>query len=286
MPSRAACPNLPVPAQSKRPIRRVVTPSASLLGATRALRVTEMTYVTLQRFPFEPFDHDKKVTSSQIPPKRKMICSPCLLASSTKRYADDGACGWRARRAPHGSKTSRACWRCRCPGHAKAGVHACCADGLFHSARRHPRAPVWVHPPRGRLPQHLGQHLQEQGPHRLLRAAVRGKLCTSMLACSLVRLGILRAAAVHFIWRARGHASRTRHRPSQRGVEHIQEMDGSGGTFLVVHRRESPWLDLAFRACVKRFFSAWACNAMWRVPTVHFQRLDTAVAYIHHTIRR
>ena len=91
---------------------------------------------------------------------------------------------------------------------------------------------------------------------------------------------------VHFTWRARGHASRTRHRPSQRGVEHIQEMDGSGGTFLVVHRRESPWLDLAFRACVKRFFSAWACNAMWRVPTVHFQRLDTAVAYIHHTIRR
>ena len=136
----------------------------------------------------------------QIPPKRKMICSPCLLASSTKRYADDGACVRRARRAPHGSKTSRACWRCRWSGHAKAGVHACCADGLFHSARRHPRAPVWVHPPRGRLPQHLGQHLQEQGPHRLLRAAVRGKLCTCMLACSLVRLGILRAAAVHFTW--------------------------------------------------------------------------------------
>lgn len=86
MPSRAACPNLPVPAQSKRPIRRVVTPSASLLGATRALRVTEMTYVTLQRFPFEPFHHDKKVTQDS--PKKKNDLLPVPLG-----IVDEKVCG-------------------------------------------------------------------------------------------------------------------------------------------------------------------------------------------------
>ena len=195
----------------------------------------------------------------------------------------------RARMTPHGSKTSRACWRCRWCRHAEAGAHACCADGLFHSARRHPRAPVWVHPPRGRLPQHLGQHLQEQGPHRLLRAAVRGKLCTCMPACSMVRLGILRAAAVHFPWRARGHASRTRHRPSQRGVDQTRKWTGLVGLFLLCTGVNLPGRTWHCALCETRLFGVGMrceCDAMWRVPTVHFQRLDAAVAYTHHSIRR
>ena len=82
MPSRAACPNLPVPAQFKRPIRRSA-PSTSHLGATRAC-VTGMTYVTLQRFPFEPFNHDKKEDS----PKKKNNLLPVPLG-----IVDEKVCG-------------------------------------------------------------------------------------------------------------------------------------------------------------------------------------------------
>ena len=45
-----------------------------------------MTYVTLQRFPFEPFHHDKKVTQDS--PKKKNDLLPVPLG-----IVDEKVCG-------------------------------------------------------------------------------------------------------------------------------------------------------------------------------------------------
>lgn len=60
-------------------------------------------------------------------------------------------------------------------------------DGSFHEARRYPRAPRGLCPPPWLLSQHLDQHLQEQGSHRLLRAAVWGKLLLHALPIFPIR---------------------------------------------------------------------------------------------------